>query len=269
MNIGYGCVKLSTCKTQSEALRLLRVTFDSGIRWFDTAPLYGQGYSEVLFGKFYSDLPPADQQEVKVVTKYGLGPSISPRLHSKVALPLNHLRKRLIAQQPQSSSFVSQSVLSTRHVSIEEVRNQFESSLRRLKVERIFGYLGHELVEQFLSDEIKDFLTSKVRSGEILHLGFGTGAKSFDHWMEKGESSWGWDILQYDAASEEVLASVKMKGRGKIHVHHSIFKGVSGNGDELLSAHLKAHPDAVILFSSSNPDRIRGNIQKALKNGLI
>ena len=40
-----------------EALRIIRRAYDLGIRYFDTAPLYGEGRSEVRYGRVFRDLP--------------------------------------------------------------------------------------------------------------------------------------------------------------------------------------------------------------------
>ncbi len=41
----------------AEALRIVRRAYDLGIRYFDTAPLYGEGRSEVRYGRVLSGLP--------------------------------------------------------------------------------------------------------------------------------------------------------------------------------------------------------------------
>jgi aryl-alcohol dehydrogenase-like predicted oxidoreductase len=90
-HIGFGCVGLSAQSTIKAAYHLLDTAYDQGIRFFDTAPLYGNGYSEVILGNFIRN----KRNEVTITTKFGLGNNKIPFVPGFVALPLNRLRKRL------------------------------------------------------------------------------------------------------------------------------------------------------------------------------
>ena len=50
--LGMGTASLTSMKLYSEAIRLLEMSYNLGIRHFDTAPLYGKGFSEVIVGDF-------------------------------------------------------------------------------------------------------------------------------------------------------------------------------------------------------------------------
>jgi aryl-alcohol dehydrogenase-like predicted oxidoreductase len=57
--------------TEREALALLESAFDVGIRYFDTAPSYGDGVSERRLGRFLKRMPPGQRSQVTVATKFG------------------------------------------------------------------------------------------------------------------------------------------------------------------------------------------------------
>src|SRR5512133_999088 len=57
--------------SESEALSFLEFAFDLGIRYFDTAPSYGDGVSEQRLGRFLRGLSPSDRSRVIVATKFG------------------------------------------------------------------------------------------------------------------------------------------------------------------------------------------------------
>ena len=50
-HLGFGCVALSTLGSQRASRNLLEGVFELGLRHFDTAPIYGRGYSERLLGR--------------------------------------------------------------------------------------------------------------------------------------------------------------------------------------------------------------------------
>jgi aryl-alcohol dehydrogenase-like predicted oxidoreductase len=56
---------------ESEAIALLELAFDLGIRYFDTVPSYGDGVSEERLGRFLKRMPAAQRSQVTVATKFG------------------------------------------------------------------------------------------------------------------------------------------------------------------------------------------------------
>ena len=65
--LGMGGAPLGRVSPEN-ASESLRESFNQGIRYFDTAPLYGTGTSEKFFGKFLSKL---DRQSFVLSTKVG------------------------------------------------------------------------------------------------------------------------------------------------------------------------------------------------------
>ena len=69
--LGFGTAGLGRSLSRGERLRLLETAFDSGITYFDTAPLYGAGAAEEALGAFLRGAPDG----VTVATKAGILPA--------------------------------------------------------------------------------------------------------------------------------------------------------------------------------------------------
>ena len=92
ISLGFGGATLTNLKSLGESLQLLDAAYQRGIRHFDTAPLYGQGYSEVIYGKFLKD----KRKQITLTSKFGLGEdNNTDKLPVSLILPLNFLVKSL------------------------------------------------------------------------------------------------------------------------------------------------------------------------------
>ena len=67
--LGLGCARLGSvlARDQSDSSQLIQTAFDRGIRFFDTANIYGQGDSERILGKALKD----HRKQITIVTKAG------------------------------------------------------------------------------------------------------------------------------------------------------------------------------------------------------
>src|SRR5690606_20361301 len=54
---------------EKEAINAIHVAYDEGVTSIDTAPIYGQGHSEVIVGKAIKEL---QRDKVQVLTKFGM-----------------------------------------------------------------------------------------------------------------------------------------------------------------------------------------------------
>lgn len=57
--IGFGGMRLPNPQNHEQGIRLLRAARQAGINYFDTAPLYCEDQSEIIFGKALRSLPPS------------------------------------------------------------------------------------------------------------------------------------------------------------------------------------------------------------------
>ncbi len=157
ISLGFGGATLTNLKSLKEILQLLDLAFYKGIRHFDTAPLYGQGYSEVIYGKFLKD----KRQEITLTTKFGLGENNeTEKIPVTLILPLNYLvksiTKKLKRSNEESSPFFAG--LPYRKIDKNSIQKSFEKSLKRLKTDYVDYYLVHEGLPSFLTEEAFSYL---------------------------------------------------------------------------------------------------------------
>lgn len=266
--IGFGCVGLTVQPNISEALKILETAYNDGITFFDTAPVYGKGYSEVILGKF---LAKKRREEFTITTKFGLGEIPIPKLPSSFALPLNFLKKNLKQQKGHVSTKSDYKIIPNRSITLQQVKFDFYNSLKRLNTEYIDNYLLHEATPSFLTDEASVFLFDLKAKGLIKSLGMGVCHKNLlEIQLQEIQH---WDILQYENNKEIESDGIFHQHREKKHIHHSLFKNFNRNlfpeiatkeqGGYLLAAHLMKFTKAKVIFSSQNRDNIINNLKYA------
>jgi hypothetical protein len=257
--LGFGCTPLTALATPGAALRLLEGVFDLGVRHFDTAPVYGQGYSERLLGLFLR----RRRGTVTVATKFGLTPARAPTLPIAAALALNAVRRRLPRPQPSDGATAAAppSAL-TPCIGRAEVAAAFDASRRSLGVERIDLYLLHEHVPAALTPEAFDFLLALKASGQVGRIGLAANGARYLALAEADLE--GWDVLQYESGPAwPAHAALPTRFPGKLHYFHSCLKGVAreaGAIGAVLAERLAANPEGKVIFSSTRLDHVRADL---------
>lgn len=142
--IGLGCGTLTGRATLREARALVEAALDLGIRYFDTAPLYGMGTSEEVLGDVVGNMP-----DVIIATKVGLPrPAYSSRnnIIRKFVKPLldqsrlaKTLARRLYASRSGGVGDRAGSVFHT-----DFVMRSVDESLRLLRRARLDVLLAHD-----------------------------------------------------------------------------------------------------------------------------
>lgn len=142
--IGLGCGTLTGRATLREARALVETALGLGIRYFDTAPLYGMGTSEEVLGDVVGNMP-----DVIIATKVGLPrPAYSPRnnIVRKVIKPLldqSRLAKTLARRFYRSrSGSVGNRAESVFHPDF--VNASVDESLQLLRRARLDVLLAHD-----------------------------------------------------------------------------------------------------------------------------
>jgi len=260
--IGFGCVGLSAQPFERTALNLLYSAFNSGITHFDTAPLYGKGYSEKILGKFLKK----HRKEVTITTKFGLSGG-ETKIPSSVALPLNYFRKKIKKQPEIKDTFREPGLLSYRSIDVSSIQKSLETSLRNLRTDHIDYYLLHEAMPQFLTEEAISFVLSLKQKGIIKKIGIASSYPNFT--VDQLQSTKEWDILQYENSllhpSDYLINTFPQKE----HFYHSILKPLKYKNVKLsiqkeiagiLLAKALKNNCRRLLFSSSKPENIKQNI---------
>ena len=127
---GFGAAPLGNlyrALSEAEAAQLLVTAWDSGIRYFDTAPLYGFGLSERRLGAFLQTRPRKD---------YVLSTKVGRRL------------KPNAGDHPQRAFFIDADPYEPHFdYSYDGIMRAFEDSLTRLGTDRIDILLMHDIGE--------------------------------------------------------------------------------------------------------------------------
>lgn len=118
--LGFGGAPLGNlyrARTEEEAQQTLQAAWDSGIRYFDTAPQYGHGLSEMRMGEFFSQKP---RDEFVISSKIG-----------RLLIPCEPGEQNAGAFQDTPANRIEYDY------SYDGVMRSYEQSLARLKLDRI------------------------------------------------------------------------------------------------------------------------------------
>ena len=127
-NVGMGKQKFS------DSLSSLQYAYDNGIKFYDTADLYGNGRVEKMLGSIF-----LKKYDIKICTKYG-----------------NRYYKNKIYFDTSSEYF----------------NFSLENSLKRLKREKIDFYLLHSPPSDFvISNSLFNAINNAIKNGKILNFG--------------------------------------------------------------------------------------------------
>jgi choline dehydrogenase-like flavoprotein/aryl-alcohol dehydrogenase-like predicted oxidoreductase len=272
--LGFGCsYLLGPGLDRAKSLRLLDAAYDAGIRYFDTARLYGQGKCEALLGEFLRRHPDA-----LVGTKFGLEP------------PHQFLRVASAAGR-RVPSFGSIAKLWRGSGKV-----QFNAVNAEASLDRSLRFLGREEVELFLlhepertelvDDELLSFLENARAAGKIGNFGIG-GEYSRVKELYATRRAYT-PVLQF----EHSIVGPALDVPEAFRVHYRTFArpaaafGARFAADKrlcwwwsemvgadlqepsvlarlLLRAALDEHPNALTLFSTSSEEHIYENVSAA------
>ncbi len=265
-NIGFGCVSLTMQTFERDALKILETAYESGIRHFDTAPLYGQGYSEKILGEFLK----TKRHEVTVTTKFGLNPNGQKTIPVWLALPLNSVKKGISKKQVITAGTAEQveAKILFREITLDEVKKTFNNSLRNLKTDYIDYYLLHEALPSFLTEESMDYIRLLKEKGLIKKIGIATS--SINQKELKENEILDWDILQYENNFYSPTINLQKNFPLKSHFHHSILKPLKQMGIDpvnrsrkaaaLLTLAIKNNSSGKILFATTKIKHLISNL---------
>lgn len=129
--LGLGCARLGSVlgRDPTEATLLVQAAFDRGIRFFDTASIYGQGESERILGAALQ----GRRKQVTIVTK--AGQYFPPWM--QIAKPFKRVIKPLIRRTGAGRHMVSKvrEAALPQNFSDRFLRGSVEASLRRLNTD--------------------------------------------------------------------------------------------------------------------------------------
>lgn len=144
--LGFGCATVYRLPSRRDRQAVLEAAYESGIRHFDVAPIYGLGLAERELADFIGN-----RADISVATKFGIRPTAVGRLAGVVQRPI---RRALQASDNQSLDRGSSTERVRRGAerilyagcdySVANARLALTASLQTLRVERIDYFFFHE-----------------------------------------------------------------------------------------------------------------------------
>ena len=119
--------------TEQEGIKLLKIAFEKGINFFDTADIYGEGIGEQILGRAFKDL----RKNIIVITKSGVLNEINDTNFSK-----------------------------------KYIEKKIKQSLINLNTDYLDGYQFHNITSEDNIDSSYNLLTKLKKNGKIRSIGF-------------------------------------------------------------------------------------------------
>jgi aryl-alcohol dehydrogenase-like predicted oxidoreductase len=161
--LGLGCSRLGRSvfeNTRRQARELLETAFDNGINFFDSAPNYAYGDSEVLLGNVFA----TRRDQVILATKGGYRYSSSAS-YARYLLWLVSPFRKLLGRHRQQLKHRSKK---RQNFSARFLRKNLEQSLRRMHTDYIDLYQLHSPpMVAIESDEVLRFLEDSIKDGKV------------------------------------------------------------------------------------------------------
>lgn len=208
--LGFGCSALLGPRSEEEALRLLSTVYNSGIRHFDTAPIYGYGEAEKVLGKFLQ----GRRDQVTVTTKFGIEPGITfpghrfvlatVRKAMRLVKPIRRLVRKNAGQVMQGGDF-----------SVDKAKDSLDSSLTKLNTDYVDVFLLHDCSSEDVTEELILFLDQAMSRGRIKLCGLGTSKHEIDRIVSRFPGLF--KVLQYKYVDYED------SGEETLVINHGIF----------------------------------------------
>ncbi len=148
--IGLGGAMLGSVSGLSyeKSIELLELAYSKGVRFYDTANIYGQGDSERAIGQLYEA-----HDDIIFGTKAGYGMPTSGSSKGSIVKRVARLVVKKMPFLKKSLMKMRSNVVSAQDFSYEAVSAALSASLERLKVKQIPIYMLHSPSKLNLEDE--------------------------------------------------------------------------------------------------------------------
>jgi aryl-alcohol dehydrogenase-like predicted oxidoreductase len=273
--LGFGAAGLYAGRHHKHSVMLVRAALDCGIKWIDTAPLYGHGAAETIVGEAIR----GRRDWLTLVSKVGIEPTnitLQYRLHAKAAALAERLVGEKAPVRPPEQPRPRFNVFAP-----SDVVHSVERSLKALGTDRLDFLLLHEVDAATAVDPgLIDTLKLLVRQGKV--LGFGTATQT-DKTIQIAASQQSAEFAVFQVPDGDLTAELAAEAKAGIVLHSLLgdrlsrmlarlrsedpFRnaarqlGINPDQPDLarrLMAHamMRANVRAA-LFSTSNVDRLR------------
>ena len=254
--VGFGTASLHHLHKLSTKLNLLDSAYNAGIRYFDTAPLYGHGVAERTLGQFIKRHH--SQSEIVCATKVGLIPNPFITKCPKLLLPYIALRKITTASHLINPAYWQPK----KDYSATYLTQRIENSLTSLGLDCLDIVLLHEpsLIDLQAIDNLNEAVLKLNQRGLIKHFGISSQIESAQ-WLKTNSPELA-EIIQLELpikltiADKEWITNNATATFGHFRLHP---EQQSTNITYLEQVAIKAvdlNPNGTILFSSTKNTHI-------------
>jgi aryl-alcohol dehydrogenase-like predicted oxidoreductase len=135
--LGSGCMSISANygppADRNQGIRVIRTAYENGVRFFDTAEVYGPYRNEELVGEALAHL----RDKVVIATKFGFDIEAGGVLNSRP----------------------------------EHIKKVVEASLKRLQTDRIDLYYQHRVDPKVPIEDVAGAVKDLIQQGKVMHFG--------------------------------------------------------------------------------------------------
>ncbi len=177
--LGFGCGRLRAGLEERNSRRLIDAALEGGIRYFDTAPSYGDGASERVLGLCLRGV----RRDVAICTKIGFArPAGRPAFAAARALlraVIKPLHRRIgQGGRPRSAAVAAAPVRDDAYGRFEADRlhADLQASLESLGTDHLDCLMLHEPRLTDPTPEVAKVLQQFVSTGTVRRIGVGTGS---------------------------------------------------------------------------------------------
>jgi len=218
--LGFGCGRLRAGLEERNSRRLIEAALEGGIRYFDTAPSYGDGASERVLGLCLREV----RREVAICTKIGFprppGHSALAAVRAVVRAVVKPVYRRLKRGGRPRVASAADAPLPMRDDAFGQfepgrLRADFQQSLEALGTDRIDCLMLHEPRLTDPTPEMATALQELVAAGTVARIGVGTGSA-----LEK--------LPRYgDVAQARLTPSLLGEEDSRALIVHGLLRGLS------------------------------------------
>lgn len=278
---GFGTGYLHHAADRATSVRLLKEAYEQGVRWFDTARLYGEGRCE---GMIAEALGPV-RHEIILVTKVGILPpprDLATRIRGKAAATLGRL--------PPLRSLIPPPVQEPEFGVFDPARMQqsLETSLRELRTDHVDLLLLHECTpDDVRRADVVGFLGQVIAQGKA--RAWGVAPRAADMLAIAAQNLPYGDAAQFEASLRGDFPPAGTAPPSLVITHSSLgqrFQDTarrlredpalqarwasalemdmsdSGAVAQVFLAHAAMqNPGGIVLFSTTRPERLKSNLQ--------
>lgn len=259
--IGFGCAALLGRTGRKDSLLALEAAWEAGVRFFDTARMYGYGESEALLGEFLR----GRRQEAVIATKFGILPAKQAAWKGVAKSAARSLLK-LAPNMHKTLQKTAASQFTHGQFTVPVLQQSIEESLRKLGTETVDMLFLHSAPASVLEQQdLLDAMHRLVEQGKVRVAGLSGDPTTVAVALERNPPELG--AMQFPCNVFDISAATvfpQIAGGAHALVANHPFGGVARVGQTRAAlASLAASgkvPDAIIEKLSSADDGLLADV---------